>query len=316
MQNEAAEKDKPRVNIFGAGAMASLFAARLAGAAQVALIDTWTEAIDAIRERGILLEDSSGSHIAKVEAGYLGSSNLPPSVLALILVKSWQTAEVAAHLDRYLTSDGIAISLQNGLGNLEALGPGAFPGSTAEGATLLGPGHVRAGGSGTTHMVAPGWVIELFRGSGFDCYRCDPAEAESLVWGKLAVSCGINALTALLRVPNGELLKRETAADLMVRAAEECAAAARAKGIRLPYPDAAARVREVAGKTASNQSSMLQDMLRGARTECDAINGAIVCEARRLGVPAPVNEILWQLVQAAVHHSRSSVQDANHRKSR
>ena len=317
MASEAAGKNGPRVLIFGAGAMATLFAARLAGAAQVALLDTWSEAIDAVRERGILLEDSSGSRIVKVDAGYLGSSSPAPAVLALILVKSWQTAEVAAHLDRHLTPDGIAISLQNGLGNLEALGPRAFPGSTAEGATLLGPGHVRAGGCGATHMVAPEWVIELFRSSGFECNRCDPAEAESLVWGKLAVSCGINALTALLRVPNGELLKRENAADLMVRAAEECAAVARARGIRLPYPDAAARVREVAGKTATNQSSMLQDMLRGARTECDAINGAIVSEGRRLGVPTPVNEILWQLVQAAAHQSRrADSRNANHRKSR
>jgi 2-dehydropantoate 2-reductase len=73
----------------------------------------------------------------------------------------------------------------------------------------------------------------------------------------------------------------------------------------LPFPDPAARVREVAQKTATNMSSMLQDMLRGARTECDAINGAIVAEGRRLGIPTPVNDILWRLVQAAVHHNRS-----------
>jgi 2-dehydropantoate 2-reductase len=92
----------------------------------------------------------------------------------------------------------------------------------------------------------------------------------------------------------------------MIRASEECAAIARAKGIRLPFADAAARVREVAEKTAANKSSMLQDMLRGAQTECDAINGAIVSEGRRLGIPTPVNDILWQLVQAAVHQNRSN----------
>ena len=134
-----------------------------------------------------------------------------------------------------------------------------------------------------------------------ECYRCEPNEADSLLWGKLAVSCGINSLTALLRVPNGELLKRPTATALMVRAANECTAVAHARGIRLPFPDAAARAREVAERTATNRSSMLQDILRGARTECDAINGAIAAEGRRLGIPTPVNEILWQLVQAAIH---------------
>ena len=154
-------------------------------------------------------------------------------------------------------------------------------------------------------MVAPQWVVDLFRGAGFECNRCDPGEAEGLLWGKLAVSCGINPLTALLRVPNGELLNRPNATDLMIRASEECAAIAGAKGIRLPFPDPAAKAREVARNTAANHSSMLQDILRGAPTECDAINGSIVAEGRRLGIPAPVNEILWQLVQAAIHQNRS-----------
>jgi 2-dehydropantoate 2-reductase len=293
-----------RVFLFGTGAMSCLLAARLSGAAQVTVLGTWAEAIEAIRERGILFEESHVSRTARVEAEFLGST-LAPVELAIILVKSWQTERVADHLAQYLKPEGLAISLQNGLGNLELLGPRAFPGSTAMGATLLGPGHVRAGGTGPTHMVAPEWAIQLFQAAGFECHRCDPGEADSLIWGKLAISCGINALTALLRIPNGELVKRPNAADLMIRAAIECAAIAHAKGIHLPFADPAARVRDVAEKTATNQSSMLQDILRGARTECDAINGAIVSEGRRLGIPTPVNEILWQLVQAAVHQNRS-----------
>jgi len=295
-----------RIYLFGTGAMSCLFAARLARAVQVTVLGTWAEAITAIRDRGILFEDSRESRTVRVDAEFLGTK-LPLSNLAIVLVKSWQTAQVAPWLGQYLDPEGPAISLQNGLGNLELLGPRAFPGSTAEGATLLGPGHVRSGGAGPTYMVAPEWAVALFRSAGFECYRCDPAEADSLLWGKLAVSCGINALTALLRVPNGELLNRPNVTDLMVRAATECAVIARAKGIQLPFPDAAARVKEVAEKTAANQSSMLQDVLRGARTECDAINGAIVAEGRRLGIPTPVNDILWQLVQAAVHQSRSSL---------
>jgi 2-dehydropantoate 2-reductase len=293
-----------RVILMGTGGMSCLFAARLSKAAHVTLVGTWTEAITAIRERGILLEDSQESRTARVHADYLGAP-LTPADLVIVLVKAWQTKRVASHLQAYLNSDGLAISLQNGLGNLELLGARAFPGSTAEGATLLGPGHVRAGGPGPTHAVAPAWVVELFQNSGFESYRCSSSEAESLLWGKLSVSCGINALTALLRVPNGELLQSPNAADLMIRAAAECAAVACARGITLPFPDPAVRVREVAARTATNKSSMLQDILRGAPTECDAINGAVVCEGRRLGIPTPVNEVLWQLVQAAVYQNRS-----------
>jgi 2-dehydropantoate 2-reductase len=98
-------------------------------------------------------------------------------------------------------------------------------------------------------------VVDLLRSAGFESYACSSSQAESLLWGKLAVSCGINALTALLRVPNGELSKRLDASDLMFRATGECAAVAREKGIRLPFPDPAARVREVAERTAENRSS-------------------------------------------------------------
>jgi 2-dehydropantoate 2-reductase len=293
-----------RIILFGAGAMSCLFAARLSQVAQVVLIDNWSEAISAIRERGILFEDSAGCRSVEVEAQYIGMP-LEPADLILVLVKSWQTVEIASYIPGYLKPEGLAISLQNGLGNLEILGHRVFPGSTAEGATLIGPGHIRAGGSGPTYGVAPEWVVDLFNRAGLECYGCDESEARGLLWGKLSVSCGINALTALLRVPNGELLANQTAKDLMVRATMECAAVANAAGIELPFADPARKVAEVAERTAGNKSSMLQDILRGAPTECDAINGAVVREGSRLGIATPVNEILWQLVQAAVHANRS-----------
>ncbi len=293
-----------RIVLFGAGAMSCLFAARLAPVADVVLVDAWAEAVAAIRERGIRLEDEGNLRTVQVEADILGS-RAAPADFGIVLVKAWQTEQVARHLEDYLKPGAIAVSLQNGLGNLELLGSRVSPGATSEGATLLGPGHVRAGGSGPTHVVAPEWVVRLMRDAGFDCRRCSRAEAEGLLWGKLAISCGINALTALLRVPNGGLLENPDAGDLMVRAACECAAVACAKGIRLPFGDSAESVKEVARRTAHNRSSMLQDILRGAPTECDAINGAVAKEGARAGVPVPVNEALWRLVRAAVHFSGS-----------
>jgi 2-dehydropantoate 2-reductase len=287
-----------QVTVLGTGAMACLFAARFAKAAQVALIGNWSEAIHAIRERGILLEESGRVQSIRVGAGFPGDA-IPPADLVIVLVKSWQTGKAAGYLSGYLKPQGLAISLQNGLGNLEALGPRAFPGTTAEGASLIGPGQVRYGGSGPTHIVAPNPIVELFHSAGFECYGCASGEAESLIWGKLCISCGINAITALLRIRNGELLERADACDLMERAALECAAVAKAKGIILPFPDPVVRVREVAMKTGNNRSSMLQDVLRGAPTECEAINGAVAREGRCLHVPTPVNDILWRLVRAA-----------------
>jgi 2-dehydropantoate 2-reductase len=296
-----------RVIFFGTGAMSCLFAARLSKVAEVFIVGTWTEAIETIRKRGILIEDSGRSQRFHVRAEYLGT-RLVPADLVIVLVKSWQTAKIADYVPRYLSSEGVALSLQNGLGNVEQLGPRAYPGTTAEGATLLEPGRIRTGGSGPTHMVAPEWAVELLKKAGFESYGCSLKEADSLLWGKLSISCGINALTALLRIRNGELLKRPSAAELMTKAAMECSAVAYAAGISLPFPDAAARVREVAQKTEGNRSSMLQDITRGAPTECDAINGAVVREGKRLEVQVPVNETLWHLVRAAAAPGRNEFQ--------
>jgi 2-dehydropantoate 2-reductase len=221
----------------------------------------------------------------------------------LVLVKSWQNPRVAGRLAALRAAGGIVLTLQNGLGNREALGPSTHAGTTAEGAALVGPGRIQPGGTGATHAAVPEWVVSLLRTAGFDAHRADEKDVEGLIWAKLVANCGINALTALLRIRNGELLTHPEAQTLMGQAAAECAAVAQAKSIALPFADPVEYTMEVARRTAGNRSSMLQDLLRGAPTECDAINGAVVREGQRVGIPTPVNERLWQRVRSEVARS-------------
>ncbi len=288
--------------LFGTGAIACLFGARLAGIADVTLVGTWAEAIDAIQDRGVLFEDSSGKQTCRVQAQFLDDSPFTADLI-LICVKSWQTKGIAAKLDPYLDPHTAVITLQNGLGNLELLGSQAFAGSTEMGATLLGPGHVRAGGSGRTFSTAPNEALEILRLAGFETCRCGDNEVDSILWGKLCVSCGINALTGLLRIKNGELLQIPEAVTLMEMAATECAQVAHAKGIHLPYLNPRDQVKDVVRNTAGNRSSMYQDLLRGAPTECDAIYGSVVREAERLDISAPVNRILGTMICALTRRS-------------
>jgi 2-dehydropantoate 2-reductase len=80
--------------------------------------------------------------------------------------------------------------------------------------------------------------------------------------------------------------------------ARETANVANAENILLPFDDPVAKAEEVAHKTAANASSMLQDVLRGAPTEIDAICGAVVRAAERHRIGAPVNWTCWQLVRS------------------
>jgi 2-dehydropantoate 2-reductase len=291
------------VTIAGTGAMACLFGARLSSHADVTLLGTWPEGLAALQE-GIRLVEGDGSERTYTVRATSDPTECAGTTMALVLVKSWQTLRAARQLAACMRPDGVALTLQNGLGNLERLQEAlglerAALGVTMMGATLLGPGHVRAGGAGPTHLASHPrlhLLIELLRLAGFEV---DMAEnLESLVWGKLAINAAINPVTALLGIPNGELLTRPHALALMADAAEETSAVATAQGIRLPYTEPGTAAVEVAGRTASNHSSMLQDIQRGAPTEIDAICGAIAHEGESFGVPTPVNRTLWHLVRA------------------
>ena len=125
-------------------------------------------------------------------------------------------------------------------------------------------------------------------------------DAQSLIWGKLVINAAINPLTALLRVSNGELLEIPAAHDLMKALAREAAQVARVEHIHLPFTDPVAAAEEVARRTAPNHSSMLQDILRGAATEIDAICGAVVERGQKHNLETPANWTCWKLVKAAV----------------
>jgi 2-dehydropantoate 2-reductase len=295
----------PEILIAGTGAMACLFGARLSPHAEVTLLGTWTEGLAALQHEGIRLEAGGleSRHPVRATSDPLDCLDAP---LALVLVKSWQTRRTAEMLADCLAKDGVALTLQNGLGNLEilqeVLGTGrAALGVTTMGATLRGPGLVRAGGVGPTYVgrhprLEPFLPVLSQAGFGVEVEE----DVGSLLWGKLAVNAGINPLTALLRVPNGALLANPDARAVMGEAAREAAAVALARGVRLPYLDPVAQVEAVAERTASNHSSMLQDMVRGAPTEIDAINGAVTAAGDAVGAPTPVNRTLWRLVRAAV----------------
>ena len=297
---------REEILIVGTGAMASLFAARLSRVAEVTLLGTWEAGLAAIETQGVRLvetdeeDESFAVRVARSPEACTGAKS------AIVLVKAWQTHRAADQLAECLHPRGIALTLQNGLGNREileeTLGVGRVGfGVTTTGATMIGPGRVRSGGIGPIHFSPhPGMtpLVEMLTKAGF---VVDPVDdVQGLLWGKLVINAGINPLTALLEVPNGALLASPSVMEVMMRAAEETAAVAAALDVQLPFTDPSAQVRDVARSTGENTSSMLQDIRRGAPTEIDAISGAVVREGERVGISTPINWTLWQLVQGKV----------------
>jgi 2-dehydropantoate 2-reductase len=271
------------------------------------MLGTWREGLAALRQHGVTLVQPDGQQTSYT----VGVVDDPVACdagfrYALALVKSWQTARAAGQLRACLRADGVALTLQNGLGNREALAAelGAERvalGVTTTGATLLSSGRVRPGGEGVVSIGAHerlGDLLPVLEKAGFTLSAAD--DLDSLLWSKLAINAAINPLTALLGVPNGALLERRAAHELLIELAREVQAVAAAQGIRLTFEDAAAAAEDVARRTAANHSSMYQDIQRGAPTEIDAICGAVVEAGERAGVATPANAVLWKLVKAKV----------------
>jgi 2-dehydropantoate 2-reductase len=293
--------------IVGPGAMGCLFAARLSKAGfHVTLLDYSPERAKQINEQGLLVEGVTGKYAVKVPTV---TGDLPSSPdMVLICVKSYKTRQASESIKAWLPAKAAVVTLQNGLGNVEILErifgkQRVLGGVTSEGATLLGLGKIRHAGQGETIVGPVGDpngpaenLVSAFKQAGFKAESVD--NVTDLIWGKLIVNVGINALTAITRLKNGRLPEVPGTRLVLKEAVKEAVAVAAAKNIRLPYSDPLGRVIQVCEATAGNVASMLQDVLKEKETEVDAINGAIVREGEALGVATPVNCTLTSLVHA------------------
>ncbi len=299
-----------KILIVGSGALATLFAARLsASGVQVSMLGTWQEGLSTLGRQGAVLVNPQGEQQAYPVQILTPLSRPEKFRKVLVLVKSWQMDRVASQIQDLLHKQGVVLTLQNGLGNRESLaktvGTGRVAvGVTVLGATLQGPGQVSLAGEVRYSLEAhPGLepLAGLLSGAGFQVNVV--SEASSLIWGKLVINSAINPLTAVLRLTNGELLDHPIRRGLLADLALESAAVAAARGIALPYPDPVSATEEVAQRTSGNRSSMLQDVLRGAQTEIEAINGAIVEIGKSVGVPTPINSCMTRPDRPYPHFS-------------
>jgi 2-dehydropantoate 2-reductase len=201
------------------------------------------------------------------------------------------------------------ISLQNGLGNEEAIKTSLGStislviGATTESALTVGPADVRRVGDGATVLGSAGAspevvnrIVRLLTEAGF---RASAAyDIRPHLWGKLIANAAINPVAALLDRPNGVVLTNEHAGDVARSLAQEAATVANAMRIPLPFTDPWSYVRTIVEQTAELDNSMLYDLRAGVPTEVDFINGAVAAAGRRAAVPTPYNETLAALVKA------------------
>jgi 2-dehydropantoate 2-reductase len=302
------------ITVIGPGAIGCLLAAYLARAGEeVSLLDYRPKRATLLQDRGIAVEGEREAFHTPIKAtAYL--TEIRSTDIFILCVKASDTAVVAAKLKDAIPPESHLLTLQNGMGNREKLSESfgsdrVFAGVTSHGATLLEVGRVRHAGygeiwlgetSGTSSSQAGGAMLQnlatTMNRAELQAQVVD--DIEPILWSKLVVNVGINALTAILGVPNGELLKIPTCQNVMDGAIAEAVQVASGCGIQLHLQKEIEKVRAVCNSTAANISSMLQDVKRQKKTEIDQINGAVVRMAASLGIASPVNEVLTALVRS------------------
>ncbi len=226
--------------------------------------------------------------------------------LALVCVKSFDTAAAARGLRGALAPGGVVLSLQNGVDNPAVIArelPGAAVGGVAVylGCQRLAPDHVirrpsrnpstgrlrdllAGGGAG-----APGRALAAVADAIGVPSRVDDDPAGAL-WTKLVANVALNTVTALGRARVGRVLADPRAVGLMLALGEEVVAVARAAGVPVASDAARAYVADARRRLpADGGSSTLFDLEAGRRLERDALVGAVVREGERLGVPVPAS---------------------------
>ena len=320
-----------KVAVVGAGAMGCLYGAALhRGGADVTLVDVNDAHIAAINQRGLELDTRAGVEVLPLrairpenlasprEGGDLRSSHEAPDGpssppprgfdLVVLFTKTFHTDAALEGVASAIGPDTHVLTLQNGLGNDEAVArhvprDKVIAGVSTLPSDLAGPGKVRSHGEGGS-KIYPAFggdtlfaqeVADLLTAGGLPTALAPDIQAA--IWSKAIFNATMNTLCALTRRTPGFLGAHEESRALIRAAVEEGVAAAHACGVMVDGPAIHDLTQVSVTDHADHEASMLQDVKAGRRTEVDAIAGAIVTAARGAGVATPVLETLWRLVK-------------------
>ena len=288
-----------QIFVLGAGAIGSLYGAKLSAGNDVSLIGRG-EHVRAINESGLRIEGLESQTLnlrAATEVDQIG-----PDVLIVLTTKVADTATALKPVAKLIRDDTTIIALQNGLESDEiaraAVGNRGvvLRGITQFGAIFEQPGAIRYMVKGYTLLQdhdRSARIAEVFNAAGLDCRICPDIQTE--VWRKLIFNCVVNPITTILGCRVGGITD-PTLNPLKSLIVDECRAVARAEGVQVDGD----LLSEINAAYAGSQNivSMQQDLLRGRTTEIEYLNRTIVALGARHGLGCPVNEGLTRIVKA------------------
>jgi len=285
--------------VLGAGAIGSLYGAKLAATNDVTLVGR-AEHVAAINANGLHIEGLE-LNLVRVRA-MTALERIGPNALALLTTKVPDTVAALAPIAPLIREDTTIVSLQNGLDSegiaRRALGNRGvvLRAITQFGAIFKSAGVIQFMARGYTLLEEherSDRIAAVLTAAGLDC-RVSPDITHD-VWHKLVINCVVNPITSILGcevsgIANPQL---DPLKELVIA---ECIAVAASQGILL----GGNFQEEISDffRPSHNIASMLQDLRRGRPTEIDYLNGAVVALGARAGVNCPVNAAVTAIIKA------------------
>ncbi|MGH6897643.1 MAG: ketopantoate reductase family protein [Geminicoccaceae bacterium] len=299
-----------RIGIVGSGAMGSVYGALLADAGnELWLFDRWREHVEAMWACGLRCEGASGDRTVRVNAT-TRAAEAGPCELVIVATKVMDIEAAVREAAPMIGPQTLVLAIQNGLGNVARIRRvlGAenllFGIAGGFGAELKRPGHVHHNGmeainlaeleGGITARLEG--IAQVWRHAGFTVQVHD--DLWPVVWSKLVANVAFSAICTVTGMRVGQVRANDWAWGIACACVEEAVAVAAAKGIALAYDDPVRWVSDFAAKIPNARPSMYQDVRAGRRSEIDAIQGGVVAEGAKVGVPTPTCALMVQLVKA------------------
>jgi 2-dehydropantoate 2-reductase len=300
-------EESMRIYMIGAGAMGGVYGGLIKRAGyDVTLIDAREDHVAVIKRDGLKVDGVRGTHVIPIPV-HVSHEGLPPGDFAIVFTDANATREAGRIAQTLLKPEGFAMTLQNGIGNVEALVAELGKARVVAGVSMNSAANPEAGRSVYTN--ADMTSIGELDGRDTDRIRAvsdmlNKAEIQteivadpmSYVHGKFVLNCGVNALAAVSGLRSGEVYRTPELRSLQAHIIDEVLAVVGAKGWTLSESDPRGKILHHS-KLRFNKPSMLQHVEQGRKTEIDAINGAIVREAKALGIAVPFNEALVAIVK-------------------
>ena len=298
-----------KICVLGAGALGCAIGGVLTEAGnEVWLVNRGQAHVDAMKQGGLTMREQGADRVVKVRAttDCREIASTAGSVdLIIVLVKSFHTRAAIESALPIVGAHTAVRSLQNGLGHedtlAEVVGRGkVLAGKTYAGGVMLGLGHIIAGTQGKeTHIGELDGVVtervsriaDVFNRAGL--ITTVSPNIVGTMWDKLLINVATGALSGITGLPYGELYQVPEVEACAMAAVAEAMAVAHASGIALSITEPCQTwVMAAAGLPFEFKASMLQSLEKGSVTEVDYINGAVVRQGAKVGVPTPVNQTL------------------------